>query len=111
MRRLAKCDFLLINDGQDLRTMDFAEIIDPLFSAETIEPLMSVGIHCSAERIQEYGTVYRSDYMIRGARAGLYCKFVFDELLPYLEEEFDVTFKERTFAGFSLGGLSALDIV
>ena len=58
----------------------------------------------------EYGTICRADYRGRGAKAGLYSKFILDELFPYLEEEF-LTFKEQSFAGFSLGGLSALDNV
>ena len=109
--RTTGSDLLLINDGQDVRTMDFAAILDPLFAAETIAPVMSVGIHCGPNRMHEYGTVCRPDYKGRGSRAGLYNKFIFDELLPFLEKEFDVRFKEKSFAGFSLGGLSALDIV
>jgi predicted alpha/beta superfamily hydrolase len=34
-----------------------------------------------------------------------------DELLPALEKDSGITCKEKSFAGFSLGGLSALDIV
>jgi enterochelin esterase-like enzyme len=103
---------LLINDGQDLRKMDFASIIDPLIASGTIEPIMCVGLHCGADRMMEYGTVCRSDYRGRGARAGLYNKFIFDELLPFIRHKFQVSsFKEKSFAGFSLGGLSAMDIV
>jgi enterochelin esterase-like enzyme len=102
---------LLINDGQDLRTMDFAAILGSLVASETIEPIICVGIHCGADRMNEYGTICSADYLGRGARAGLYNKFVFDELLPFITSEFDLSFKEKSFAGFSLGGLSALDIV
>ena len=103
---------LLINDGQDLRKMDFAAIIDPMISDGTIEPIMAVGIHCGAERSMEYGTVCRADFKGRGAKAGLYNKFIFDELLPFIRSEFNiVSFKEKSFAGFSLGALSAMDIV
>jgi enterochelin esterase-like enzyme len=104
-------NLLLINDGQDLRTMDFAALLDRLYAGRTITPVTCIGIHCSADRINEYGTAYRADYMGRGAKAGLYNKFVLAELLPYLQEEFDITFIEKSFAGFSLGALSALDIV
>ncbi len=92
--------------------MDFASIVDPMVADGIIEPLMCVGIHCGAERMMEYGTVCRSDYKGRGAKAGLYNKFIFDELLPYIRVEFRIaSFKEKSFAGFSLGGLSAMDIV
>ena len=102
---------LLINDGQDLVKMNFAGIIDPMISTGKIEPVMCVGIHCSADRIMEYGTICRSDYKGRGARAGLYCKFILDELMPFIRREFSISsFREKSFAGFSLGGLTALDI-
>lgn len=110
--RVRKVELLLINDGQDLRTMNFTEIIGPLIKSKSIRKLLCVGIHCSADRMMEYGTSYSADYMGRGAKAGLYAKFIMDELLPYIRKEFKiVAFKEKSFAGFSLGALSALDIV
>lgn len=103
---------LLVNDGQDLRKMEFAAILDPLIASGTIEPIIVIALHCGKDRIMEYGTVCRADYRGRGAKAGLYNKFIFDELLPFIKNEFGiVSFKEKSFAGFSLGGLSALDIV
>ncbi len=105
-------DLLLINDGQDLRTMDFATLINSLIASASLVPLLCVGIHCGINRINEYGTICRADYKGRGSKAGLYSKFIFDELLPYIKAEFNISsFKEKSFAGFSLGGLSALDIV
>lgn len=105
-------DLLLINDGQDLQTMNFASLLDSLITNEKITPLLCVGIHCGTNRMQEYGTICRADYKGRGSKAGLYSRFIFDELLPFLQTEFNiVSFKEKSFAGFSLGGLSALDIV
>src|SRR4051812_32533391 len=92
---------LLINDGQDLRTMDFAAILDRLYSAEAIEPVICIGVHCGSERLNEYGTAFRSDYMGRGAKAGSYTRFVIDELLPELENESGIICRERSFAGFS----------
>jgi enterochelin esterase-like enzyme len=103
---------LLINDGQDLRKMDFGSIIDSLISSESISPVICIGVHCGADRLNEYGTVCTTDYKGRGHRAGVYNKFIFDELLPYLKEEFQVdSFKEKSFAGFSLGALNAIDNV
>ncbi|MDO9372871.1 MAG: alpha/beta hydrolase-fold protein [Ferruginibacter sp.] len=101
---------LLINDGQDLVTMQFDQILNEL--QDDISPLFCVGLHCSADRKMEYGTAAASDYKGRGAKAGLYTKFVMEELLPYLRKTYQVmSFKEKSFAGFSLGGLSAMDIV
>lgn len=103
---------LLINDGQDLVRMNFGDILDSLVSSETIEPIMCVGIHCGIDRMNEYGTICQPDYRGRGAKAGRYVKFVFDELIPFIRNEYHIgEFKEKSFAGFSLGGLSAMDIV
>lgn len=103
---------LLINDGQDLVTMGFDKILDKLYSENTIAPLLYVGIHCGADRRNEYATANTLDYKGRGTKAALYTKFIFEELLPFIRKTFTVfAFKEKSFAGFSLGGLSALDIV
>src|SRR5438309_11618886 len=82
-------ELLLINDGQDLRTMDFGELVDSLVTSGSIEPMVCVGIHCGSDRMNEYGTACRSDYMGRGSKAGLYNKFVFDELLPHIQRRFN----------------------
>jgi len=103
---------LLINDGQDLRTMNFEEILESLYEANAIDDVFYVGIHCGKDRKNEYGTAKMLDYKGRGARAGLYNRFVFEELLPYVRSASAIhSFKEKAFAGFSLGGLCALDIV
>jgi len=102
---------LLINDGQDLPKMPFDELLDELINSNQIEPLICVGIHCGAERKREYGTAYSADYKQRGDKAGLYTKFVLDELMPFIRKEYQApSFKEKSYAGFSLGALSALDI-
>ncbi|OIR14336.1 enterobactin/ferric enterobactin esterase [mine drainage metagenome] len=104
-------NLLLINDGQDLLKMPFDEMLDQLISNNEIEPLICVGIHCGHERKREYGTAYSADFKGRGDKAGLYSKFIFDELLPFIRKQYHApSFKEKSFAGFSLGGLSAMDI-
>lgn len=103
---------LLINDGQDLVTMHFEEILDDLYETRAINDLFCVGIHCAKDRKNEYGTAKWLDYKGRGAKAALYNKFVLEELLPYIRSTLTIySFKEKCFAGFSLGGLCALDMV
>ena len=103
---------LLINDGQDLVTMNFDKILENLYQQNAIAPLLCVGIHCGADRKNEYATAKIIDYKGRGTKAALYTQFVFEELLPFIRKTYIVfTFKEKSYAGFSLGGLSALDIV
>ncbi len=38
-------DVLLINDGQDLQTMNFRALLDKLYRLDTIRPLLCIGIH------------------------------------------------------------------
>jgi enterochelin esterase-like enzyme len=105
-------NLLLVNDGQDLEAMGFDKMISYLLQTGEIEPLVVAGIHCGEERIQEYGMIAGPDFKGRGAKAALYDRFIFEELFPYIYGHFKVpAFKQKAFAGFSLGALSALDIV
>lgn len=106
-----KHTLLLMNDGQDLVTMGFAQIFHDLLAAQLIEPIIVVGVHCSSDRKNEYGTARVLDYKGRGAKAKRYQHFVFEELLPFLRKSLNVTtFRDKAYAGFSLGGLSAIDL-
>jgi enterochelin esterase-like enzyme len=103
---------LLINDGQDMETLGLETILSNLYSNKQIYPLLCVAIHASKDRKQEYGVAGSPDYLGRGAKAGLYTSFIMEELLPDLKNTYKITsFREMAFAGFSLGGLMALDIV
>jgi len=103
---------LLVNDGQDLLTMPFSNLLQQVASDYALHPILVIAIHCGENRKMEYGIAYAADYKGRGASAGLYSKFIFDELLPYIRKRFHITsFREKAMAGFSLGGLSALDLV
>ncbi|MGB8193251.1 MAG: alpha/beta hydrolase-fold protein [Chitinophagaceae bacterium] len=103
---------LLINDGQDMRKITFETILESLYEEQSVRPVFCVAIHAGEERKMEYGTAGIPDYKGRGAKAALYTKFIFDELLPYIRTTYYVfSFREKVFAGFSLGALSALDIV
>jgi enterochelin esterase-like enzyme len=103
---------LLINDGQDLEVMNFESILNTLYEAKEIAPVFFVGLGCSKDRKHEYGTAKFLDSKGRGTKALLYHRFIFEELLPFIRSNYGVaSFKEKSFCGFSLGGLSALDIV
>jgi enterochelin esterase-like enzyme len=107
----ASTSLLIINDGQDLPKFHFDAMLAELYEANEIEPVFCVGIHCSAERRMEYGTASQTDYKGRGAKARLHQRFVFEELIPYIRSNWQKDFKEKSYAGFSLGGLSAIDTV
>src|SRR3954468_22784928 len=55
-------DLLLINDGQDLVSVNFGNLVNKLITSGNITPFMSVGIHCGPDRLNEYGTICRADY-------------------------------------------------
>jgi enterochelin esterase-like enzyme len=109
----SQLSLLLINDGQDLEKMGFEQVLNNFItSSYQVAPLLCVAIHCGANRKLEYGVAGFPDYLDRGNRADLYTRFVLQELLPFMHKTYCITsFKEKAFAGFSLGGLSALDIV
>jgi len=103
---------LLINDGQDLGTVGLEGMLDDLYERELIRPLICVGIHAGADRKMEFGTAGQPDYLGRGVKAEAYTRFVFEELIPMTRRRWSIpVFREKAFAGFSLGALSAMDIV
>ena len=108
----SEVSMLLINDGQNMKELGLKGILDNLYSQNQINSLLCVGIYAGQERKLEYGTAIQADYLGRGARAGLYTLFVMHELLPMVKKRFHhFNFFKKGFAGFSLGGLMALDIV
>lgn len=103
---------LFFNDGQDLKAVRVLETLEYLYLEEKIAEIIVVGIYPN-DRMEEYGTANRPDYKNRGVKAANYQLFIIQELMPLLEERYKASRHEldRAFAGFSLGGLSALDIV
>lgn len=107
-----KLSLLLINDGQDLEEMKFSSMLNQMIEANEIAPVLCVGIHANKDRKLEYGTATILDYAGRGSKASLYQKFVLEELLPFIHIQYGIEqFQKKAFAGFSLGGLSAMDTV
>jgi enterochelin esterase-like enzyme len=103
---------LLINDGQNMEELGLSRLLNNLFAEGFHRPLVTVAIHAGEQRKMEYGTANVPDYLGRGNKAGAYTLFIFEELLPMVRNELGIPqFSEKWFAGFSLGGLSALDIV
>lgn len=103
---------VLFNDGQDMTTLGMHATLTDLFLHDKVKPFITVGIHCSDDRINEYGTQSQPDYKGRGAKAKPYNDFIMNELLPFLRSEYrcKTAAEDMVFAGFSLGALSALDI-
>lgn len=102
---------LFLNDGQDMEAIGLDRILNDLYAANAIKPMMVVAIHCGEDRKNEYGMIHSMDFKGRGAKAPQYQQFILEELLPYCCYRYPVIIRgEKAFAGFSLGALSALDI-
>jgi iron(III)-enterobactin esterase len=108
----AELSLLLINDGQDLDEMHFGKMLNELFASGQVMPMVCVGIHANKERKNEYGTAGICDFAGRGAKAESFNQFILEELLPFIHSEYFIEgFKNKAFCGFSLGGLTAFDMV
>ncbi|HQU58834.1 MAG: esterase family protein [Phaeodactylibacter sp.] len=102
---------LWINDGQDMPAVGMAATLQRLYQERKLPHIIVVAIH-AGDRMQEYGTVSRPDYMKRGSKAPQYTRFLLKELMPELSLRYRISRKahKTAIAGFSLGGLSAIDI-
>jgi len=105
------CQVLFLNDGQNWKALRIAASLIEM--GKEIAPVIIVALHCGPERLLEYGTAAMADYKNRGNKAAAYTFFITHELIPYIETQYRVPAEAayRGFAGFSLGGLSAFDIV
>ena len=104
-------NLLLLNDGQEADSLKIKESLENLYNYGAIKPVLVAAIHAGDDRLQEYGTAGIPDFKQRGSKAAAYTKFIVTELLPAIKKETGITsFDITAFAGFSLGGLSAMDI-
>ncbi|MFN4299611.1 MAG: alpha/beta hydrolase [Thermaurantimonas sp.] len=103
---------LLMNDGQDADALHLKSELETFYHKHPDKTPLVVGIH-AADRLHEYGTIYSADYLKRGKGAGAYHKFILSELLPSIYNTFDITSdrSKRAVMGFSMGALSAFDLV
>ena len=107
---LSSLSLLILNDGQNLGEMPFAPLLNGLLESNQVAPLLCVGVHCNKDRIDEYGTAEALDFAGRGKKAMAYQQFLVDELLPFIHTEYGIeSFQQKSIAGFSMGGLSAID--
>jgi enterochelin esterase family protein len=103
---------LCFNDGQDLPRANFGSTLRRAHQQKHLSPTVAVGFY-PQNRIEEYGTARQIDYQGRGRLSASYQRFVLEEALPGLTTSLGVSPDptHRAFAGFSLGGLSAFDLV
>lgn len=103
---------LILNDGQDMEQLRLVDTLTEMTKRQVLPPVAVVAIHANENRMQEYGIAGYPDFKKRGKRAGEYASFVIYELIPFLQNQFGFMQPSHNniFAGFSMGGLSALDI-
>ena len=101
---------LLLNDGQDAEQLNLIKSLNRYH--KVTEKLVIVAVH-AGDRINEYGTAGIPDYKHRGWKAKTYTDFVIFKLIPYLRKHYQLFLDQRISyaAGFSLGGLSAIDML
>jgi len=106
-----KYPLLLLNDGQDSNAIGIKETLESLIKEKSIPEIIVVGV-VAGDRMQEYGVAGKNDYKGRGSLAKNYSKYIVNELVPYLIYRYPVepAATSRAIAGYSLGGLSAMDI-
>lgn len=106
-----KYPLLLLNDGQDNEAVRVKETIERLTQSGDVQQVAVVGV-AAGDRLQEYGVADKKDYKSRGASAKAYTKYIVSELVPYLIYKYpiDASPEQHAIAGYSMGGLSAMDI-
>ncbi len=103
---------IIFNDGQDFERLNVENVLKNVYAEGTMRPAIVVGICADSHRVLEYGTAACEAYNGFGSMANRYTRFIMSELVPYLRSKYRITdtVADRIIAGFSLGGLSALDI-
>ncbi len=106
-----KYPLLLLNDGQDSEAVKIKETLEKLLTEKSIPEIIVVGV-TAGDRLQEYGIAAKNDYLRRGRKAKSYSKYIVTELIPYLLYRYPIepAAVHHAIAGYSLGGLSAMDI-
>ncbi len=103
---------LYMNDGQDLEALKMEKVLNELYKKNEIEPFVLIAIRTNENRMKEYGTAKMADYKGRGNLASQYNSFIIKELHSFIISKFSVSklATDTYFCGFSLSGLSAMDI-
>lgn len=106
----AEINLLVLNDGQQSSNINLTSIVDSLYKAKQIQPLVILAIH-AGNRKEEYGIADKISNSAGGGKADHYDSFFNNELYPFAKKKAGVRkFKSVTVAGLGAGGLSALDI-
>lgn len=103
---------LYLNDGQDKKALRLHGTVAKLTALRHIPPIIVVAIPTNDDRLQEYGTAVCPNAQNLGTKAGEYGRFLTEELMPAINQQFrsDTRPTQTAIFGASLGGLSAFDM-
>jgi enterochelin esterase-like enzyme len=102
---------LVLNDGQDGEAIALRATLERMTKSKEINDIIVVAVH-AGDRLEEYGVAGKKDFKGRGSKAADYTRFVMTELIPYIQYRYALSghTHDHAIAGFSMGGLSAVDI-
>lgn len=103
---------LYLNDGQDRERLKLHETLAELYNRRLMEPIIVVAVLTNEDRLQEYGTAAALNAQGLGEKAGLYGRFLTEEVMPLVNAQYQTKTgtADTAIAGMSLGGLSAFDL-
>jgi len=102
---------LILNDGQNMQEVGLSGILERLCEMGKIKPLVVVAVHADADRKNDYGVASTPNYLGQGGNGEAYTNFLMHELIPQIPKHLNgIGVGKQSIAGFSLGGLSALDV-
>lgn len=105
---------LYSNDGQAFGVMDAGTIMATQVLTGRMTPIIMVAIHSDTDwRGEEYALAGQRAMDVSGAGAAAYQQFVLDSVMPLIEARYRVQpgASHTAFMGWSLGALSAFDMV
>lgn len=104
---------LYANDGQDFEHIGLTKTLENLVNSQQMRPIIVVAIFANAYRTLEYGVAGQPNAQGLGTHAGGYAQFLSEEVIPYIDSNYPTQAEPagRAMMGWSLGGLSAFDMV
>lgn len=103
---------LLLNDGENMfgtSSWELNTVLDDLISNNKIEPIIAVAVYVHSNRRSWY-IPYDDDWITNNwgpyePQAEDYANYVFDQVIPYVEQNYKVDSDRIGIMGASLGGL------
>lgn len=103
---------LLLNDGESMfgnSSWELNKVLDDLITKQKIEPIIAVAVYVHSNRNNWYipydDSWINSNWGPYVPKAEEYANYIFDQVLPFVEENYKVNTERIGIMGASLGGL------